>query len=597
MNKTGHDASSIVDLRMKPGLLEQPKRILRPRNEAKSYAETPDVVMQEFSQDSGTDNDEEMPMEPIKELSAAEIWERDRKLRKLREELQKEEAKLLLYKKLKQSNAVAVKEPSIPAALTNNVLNSSVLSNIPSILSKTQLSVTATSGVPLHSSRGKPASLLSGQQSSNNSSSNQYSSRNQPIVTSHRMKNLPNDVTLTPGSPSVRNATRNRPNLTITPSVTITPASVPPANKNRNNMNQVNAVSIIATGPSSMANENIDRSSSSSRQEDTQTPAQRQAAAKLALRKQLEKTLLQIPPPKPPAPEMNFIPNPSNMEFVYLLGLEHVVDYIVAKDKKPPSLPPFRCNQCKIDFTPMWKWEKQGKKGNPTFTGGKDLRVLCESCVTNNVKKALKAEHTNRLKTAFVKALQQEQEIEQRIANQSTSNPSPKDLHPQTTITPLPIQKSSKSSSSSSSVQVNPIQQSSRSSRGGHDQHQSMNMKSSAADQMNMAQLNALASLTGLGGVGNQGMSAAAMQAFQQQLFRGLQQGMASGNSNSAQNLQAQMMQLPLLYSYQMAMAQAVTASKSGNLNDLQRIMELHRQYLMEMMPQTNNSRQNNWKQ
>ncbi|XP_063698446.1 transcriptional repressor p66-alpha isoform X2 [Culicoides brevitarsis] len=576
MNKTGHDASSIVDLRMKPGLLEQPKRILRPRNEAKSYAETPDVVMQEFSQDSGTDNDEEMPMEPIKELSAAEIWERDRKLRKLREELQKEEAKLLLYKKLKQSNAVAVKEPSIPAALTNNVLNSSVLSNIPSILSKTQLSVTATSGVPLHSSRGKPASLLSGQQSSNNSSSNQYSSRNQPIVTSHRMKNLPNDVTLTPGSPSVRNATRNRPNLTITPSVTITPASVPPANKNRNN---------------------IDRSSSSSRQEDTQTPAQRQAAAKLALRKQLEKTLLQIPPPKPPAPEMNFIPNPSNMEFVYLLGLEHVVDYIVAKDKKPPSLPPFRCNQCKIDFTPMWKWEKQGKKGNPTFTGGKDLRVLCESCVTNNVKKALKAEHTNRLKTAFVKALQQEQEIEQRIANQSTSNPSPKDLHPQTTITPLPIQKSSKSSSSSSSVQVNPIQQSSRSSRGGHDQHQSMNMKSSAADQMNMAQLNALASLTGLGGVGNQGMSAAAMQAFQQQLFRGLQQGMASGNSNSAQNLQAQMMQLPLLYSYQMAMAQAVTASKSGNLNDLQRIMELHRQYLMEMMPQTNNSRQNNWKQ
>lgn len=158
---------------------------------------------------------------------------------------------------------------------------------------------------------------------------------------------------------------------------------------------------------------------------------------------------------------MNFIPNPSNMEFVYLLGLEHVVDYIVAKDKKPQNTQqPFRCNQCKIDFTPMWKWEKQGKKGNPTFQGGKDLRVLCESCVTNNVKKALKAEHTNRLKTAFVKALQQEQEIEQRIANQSTSNPSPKDLHPQTTITPLPIiQKTQQPKSSSSSVQVNPVQQ------------------------------------------------------------------------------------------------------------------------------------------
>lgn len=32
--------------------------------------------------------------------------------------------------------------------------------------------------------------------------------------------------------------------------------------------------------------------------EDNQTAAQKQAAAKLALRKQLEKTLLQIPPPK-----------------------------------------------------------------------------------------------------------------------------------------------------------------------------------------------------------------------------------------------------------------------------------------------------------
>ena len=42
---------------------------------------------------------------------------------------------------------------------------------------------------------------------------------------------------------------------------------------------------------------------------------------------------------------------------------------------------------------------------------------MCDQCVTNNVKKALKAEHTNRLKTAFVRALQQEQEIEQRLAH------------------------------------------------------------------------------------------------------------------------------------------------------------------------------------
>ncbi|UYV69838.1 GATAD2A [Cordylochernes scorpioides] len=143
---------------------------------------------------------------------------------------------------------------------------------------------------------------------------------------------------------------------------------------------------------------------------DTQTPAQRQAAAKLALRKQLEKTLLQIPPPKPPPPEMHFLPNGNNQEFVYLLGLEWIVNMVVDEsfgNQLPPS--PFECSQCGTDFTPVWKWKD---------TGGshKTPAVVCESCVTSNIKKALKAEHTNRLKTAFVKALQQEQEIEQRMA-------------------------------------------------------------------------------------------------------------------------------------------------------------------------------------
>lgn len=138
-----------------------------------------------------------------------------------------------------------------------------------------------------------------------------------------------------------------------------------------------------------------------------ETPAQRQAAAKMALRKQLEKTLLQIPPPKPPPPEMHFVPNPSNTEFIYLVGLEHVVDFITKEPAVPPPPEPFECSQCKTDFTPVWKWEKPmpgGKKDSPrgqhaTFqrpSAGRDPRVICEHCVTTNVKKALKAEHTNR---------------------------------------------------------------------------------------------------------------------------------------------------------------------------------------------------------
>ncbi len=50
---------------------------------------------------------------------------------------------------------------------------------------------------------------------------------------------------------------------------------------------------------------------------------------------------------------------------------------------------------------------------------------MCEQCVRTNQKKALKAEHTNRLKQAFVKALQQEQEIEQQIQEGKFNLPTP----------------------------------------------------------------------------------------------------------------------------------------------------------------------------
>ncbi|KAM9251779.1 transcriptional repressor p66-beta isoform 2-T4 [Cariama cristata] len=142
--------------------------------------------------------------------------------------------------------------------------------------------------------------------------------------------------------------------------------------------------------------------------------ANSQAAAKLALRKQLEKTLLEIPPPKPPAPLLHFLPSAANSEFIYMVGLEEVVQSVIdSQGKSCVSLlrvEPFVCAQCRTDFTPHWKQEKNGK-------------ILCEQCMTSNQKKALKAEHTNRLKNAFVKALQQEQEIEQRLQQQAALSP------------------------------------------------------------------------------------------------------------------------------------------------------------------------------
>uniref|UniRef100_A0A5S6Q7N1 P66_CC domain-containing protein n=1 Tax=Trichuris muris TaxID=70415 RepID=A0A5S6Q7N1_TRIMR len=243
---------------------------------------------------------------------------------------------------------------------------------------------------------------------------------------------------------------------------------------------------------------------------DVQTPAQRQAAAKLALRKQLEKTLLQIPPPKPPPPEMDFIPNPNQPDFICLVGLDEIVQrlqmvkdhrhkpketaqpqqngiadnneatinnnnspsetaddngkgddsssYVQNKEnvdygiapitclpyRKSALVSPFTCTQCSTDFTPYWKMQN-GK-------------IICEQCIRSNERKILKAEHTNRLKQAFVKALQQEQEIERQIQDGSFSFSSLSTESPNAHVGASPMVSSAlHSSASSSSCKMNKL--------------------------------------------------------------------------------------------------------------------------------------------
>lgn len=87
------------------------------------------------------------------------------------------------------------------------------------------------------------------------------------------------------------------------------------------------------------------------------------------------------------------------------------------------------CAQCHTDFTSRWRQDKSNSS------------ILCEQCMSSNQKKSLKAEHTNRLKAAFVKALQQEQEIEQRILQQSSSS-SPKSSAASSSSSSSPVVKS-----------------------------------------------------------------------------------------------------------------------------------------------------------
>jgi hypothetical protein len=74
---------------------------------------------------------------------------------------------------------------------------------------------------------------------------------------------------------------------------------------------------------------------------------------------------------------MHFIPNPSNTEFIYLLGLEHVVDYITKDQKTPPPPDAFKCSQCQTDFTPVWKWEKNPTKGEQHMVEQQETHYAC----------------------------------------------------------------------------------------------------------------------------------------------------------------------------------------------------------------------------
>ncbi|XP_026316090.1 transcriptional repressor p66-alpha isoform X3 [Hyposmocoma kahamanoa] len=610
------------------------KRVLRPRSEARSYAESPDIVLlpaapphrkpllptaatAPFSdvssklnsgavnvsitpsvapesprdprdEEESEDDENEPPLalpSGHRELSSAEIWERERRLRALREKLRGEETRLVLLRKLRQSQHQQPLPPAKNSDARRALQESATGTALAGSGCVVPPGVTVTPAPPPAHQNKRTSSTASSSLASGASSSRRTSS-------------LPGGATLTPGPYRTQSASSG--GASITPSVTITPAP-PPAN------HQAKASS---------------RSS-----EDTQTPAQRQAAAKLALRKQLEKTLLQIPPPKPPPPEMNFIPSPSNTDFVYLVGLEHVVDYLTNEDRMPRSSVPAVCAQCGCDFTPVWRWERPpARKTDATFAAAPSGRRLCELCVSGNVKRALKAEHTARLKTAFVRALQQEQEIERRLAAPEASPPpAPPPAHSAaphrssslqmsvtrtSSRTPAPAASSTPAPPAATSAKA-AAPSASRSMSGSESlrSHHSDRARDSSGDPP-PAKKGSSSSTTSQGSNSKQHQlaaaaaaqmafeqhSAAAMQALQHQLLRGLSGAGGSGGMSPAAAAAAMMQFSPLLYTYQLAMAQASALGKrSGKGNsssnpaamaaEMQRVAEAQRQYLLDMIP------------
>ncbi|XP_059197058.1 GATA zinc finger domain containing 2Ab isoform X1 [Centropristis striata] len=344
--------------------------------------------------------------------------ERERIIKQLKEELRLQEAKLVLLKKLRQSQ---IQKESTVQKATGSVATPPPLVRGSITSSKGPLQVTGrSSGTVI------PPPLVRGGQHIPSKHNSQIvmpplvrGAQVRPIAVSpQQLASLRQQQQQHSGSgpPPLLLAPRaSVPNVQVQGQRIIQQGLIRVANVANSNI----MVNIPQASPTSLKGSSVSPNSSIN-----DSPASRQAAAKLALRKQLEKTLLEIPPPKPPAPEFNFLPSAANNEFIYLLGLEEVVQKLLEMHGRgnlgpaaamASSIPkePYTCAQCKTDFTSRWRKEKAGT-------------ILCDQCMSSNQKKALKAEHTNRLKAAFVKALQQEQEIEQRILQQAASSSSSK---------------------------------------------------------------------------------------------------------------------------------------------------------------------------
>nr|XP_056701118.1 transcriptional repressor p66-alpha isoform X2 [Euleptes europaea] len=359
----------------------------------------------------------------IKETSAEVLMksspeERERMIKHLKEELRLEEAKLVLLKKLRQSQIQKEVTAQKPAGSSGNSV-----ATPPPLVRGTQTLTSSKSNLLQNSSRIPgtvipPPLIRGGQQASSKLGSQQNTQIVMPPLVrgAQQIHNIRQHSTS--GPPPLLLAPRaSVPSVQIQGQRIIQQGLIRVANvPNASllvNIPQASPTSLKGTAvTSAQANAVATATSVASIVNSNDSPASRQAAAKLALRKQLEKTLLEIPPPKPPAPEMNFLPSAANNEFIYLVGLEEVVQNLLESQGKvsvaPSSQEPYTCVQCKTDFTCRWREEKRGL-------------IMCETCMSSNQKRALKAEHTTRLKAAFVKALQQEQEIEQRILQQAAS--------------------------------------------------------------------------------------------------------------------------------------------------------------------------------
>lgn len=540
--------------------VETASRALRPRSAKTDYCEAPDMVVveeedgqvsaggEEDGQEEEESDGEEKPLPPVCELSAEQRRERVCSVRRLREELRAEETKLVLLQRIKQLQSRPVSATG--AVVTENCSGALRVSNATSGSGSTPVAFTPPPGVSVTLKTAVSRGASS-------------SSRPQPAHVQSLRSSSSAAVSVLPVGSQQR---------ALTAEVDIKRESGPPA---------------------------VSRHWRHSQQHE-----ERQTAAKLALRKQLEKTLLQIPPPKPPPPHISFVPNANNSQFVCLLGLEHAVDYLKNENQNKRPCENLVCDQCSRDFTPVWRRESGASRSRGST-------VTCEQCYTSNVKKKLKAEHTSRLKAAFVKAMQQEQDMDAQLARLAAS-PLPS---PETTITPIPARRQPVHAHQSARHSPRPRESHRSHASSASETRGSRAATSSLAGNSHTSVTATPATSTAgaaskLSAVELEYMKKLADPKLSAQLLNPVMMAAAMNQSAAALAAQQHLLRLPqqqqqqqqqmfpaafnpLLYSYQLALAAQQQAAAAANKTPSgssvaaaqQALVELQRQYLLDMIP------------
>ncbi|MFH4979888.1 hypothetical protein AB6A40_006597 [Gnathostoma spinigerum] len=414
-----------------------------------------------------------------KELSEEQHKEREVMLKTLEADLRMEEAKLTMLKRLRLSQQVSVKqlqEANVRKMTANIAQNGSGNAYKPPV---------AAPHPRVNNSHAKVSS-------SSSSNSHNVSSRTAASTATAFMNLTPQQQQL------LQNAAKTGLLNTAAAQALLQQAQQHVANGRAANQ-QAAALAAAAA----LTQQQHARSNSTQHSAPTQTPAQKAAAAKLALRRQLEQQLLQIPAPRPPPPEMLFIPNGNQPDFCYLLGLDLVVQRIL-KDKSTTladkekgevqsihsagspessrvSEEPYQCEECGTDYTPSWR---------AIGTDESSLHLYCEACVKAAQKKKMRQDHTALLRKAFNKVLEKEQELDKQIAEGKFETPTPssstgRSSTPAATPPPTTVSRSSHhppASSSATSAQYNSVRTpTSTSQSSGSHHHPKVNHKRAAA--------------------------------------------------------------------------------------------------------------------